>query len=142
MSYSPAMTTLDDSSLFEGLAKLKAGWPGGGWSWDGRMCCVTSSFPATAQEQARAATLAALPTEYTKANVGSAPAPFVELVECAGGLRPGQSLFVGEAPGRAAFGLWWPWGAGSPISLRIGLLGVDADDEPNRRLRELFDVAG
>jgi hypothetical protein len=136
------VTTLDDDPLFAALAKLRAAWTGDNWSWDGRMCCVTSSFPVAAQERARAVTLAALPTEYTSANIETAPAPFVALVDRSGGLRQGQSLFISGDAAHMAFGLWWPWGAGTPISLRIGLLGVDEDDEPNRRLRELFNVAG
>jgi hypothetical protein len=134
------MTTPEDESVFAALAKLKAAWPGDAWSWDGRMCCVTSTFPVATQERARGATLAALPTEYTRASIETAPAPLVALVRRLGGLRTGQSLFVGSEPARVAFGLWWPWGPGTPISLRIGLLGVGEDEDPNRRLRELFAV--
>ena len=134
------MTTPTDTSLFAALVKLKAEWPGGDWSWDARMSCVTSSFPAASQDNARAVTLAVLPAEYTSANIANASAPLTELIGRTGGLRGGQFLFVHEDPARVAFGLWWPWGAGTPISLRVGFLGVDKDGEPNRRLREVFKV--
>jgi len=136
------MMNLDDTSLFAMLAQLKAEWPGSEWSWDGRMCCVRSSFTDALQDKARAVTLAALPTEYNSANIVTAIAPLTELIDRLGGLREGQFLFVREALAPVAFGLWWPWGGGTPTSLRVGLLDVDADGEPNRRLREIFNVTG
>ena len=134
--------TTDDTSVFAVLDQLRTEWPGGDWSWDERMCCVTDTFTDAMQDKVRAMTLAALPAEYTSANIATASAPLTELVNRRDGLRDGQFLFAREDAARVAFGLWWPWGAGTPISLRIGFLGVDENDEPNRRLREIFNVAG
>ena len=136
------MTTLNDTSLFAALAKFEAEWPGSEWSWDGRMCCVTSSFTDASGDMARAVTLAALPTEYTSMNIATASAPLREFIDRSGGLRKGQFLFVREDLARVTFGLWWPWGGGTPTSLRLGLFGVEENAEPNRRLREIFNVAG
>ena len=36
------------------------------------------------------------------------------------------------------FGLWWPWGGGDKITLRIGILDISGTAEPLPRIRALF----
>jgi hypothetical protein len=38
------------------------------------------------------------------------------------------------------FGLWWPWGDGSTVSLRIGLHDVDLPKQRYPRLRDVFGI--
>jgi hypothetical protein len=39
-----------------------------------------------------------------------------------------------------AYGLWWPWGDGMTISLRVGIAGVDESHDLMNKLREVFGV--
>jgi hypothetical protein len=137
------MTTSAESwqSLFEGLAKVREGWPVKEWGWDGRLRCVSSSISAEAEPAARGAIAAALPTEWTSATLAGAPENVRALADRCGGLRPGQALLsTPSTGGPAAYGLWWPWGDGTAISLRIGLTDFDPVDKPYPRLRETFGV--
>jgi hypothetical protein len=39
-----------------------------------------------------------------------------------------------------AFGLWWPWGDGMTTSFRVGIDGLDWDDDPYPAVRDVFEV--
>jgi hypothetical protein len=82
-----------------------------------------------------------LTTSWTEATLATAPAPIKALADACGGLRAAQLLLWGggvDAPG--AFGLWWPWGDGTTVSLRIGLHDVDAPKQRYPRLRDIFGI--
>ncbi len=129
------------NALFERFTTLKSSWPARAWSWDSRLLCVTSSFTVEFESKARACALAALPVELTAATLPRASSELRRVAERAGGLRIGQLLLTTkETTTHAAFGLWWPWGDGMTTSFRVGLDGLDWDDEPNPRVREIFDV--
>jgi hypothetical protein len=134
------MQTRDASAqrLFDALGFLRAAWPGGGWSWDNRLSCAASSFNLELANEARAAADLALPHEWTRRTLASAPAPVRDIAEQSGGIRDDQFLLASDVVDRMiAFGLWWPWGDEQTISLRVGLAGV-ATERLQERLRELF----
>lgn len=127
--------------LFDALSRLKQEWPARGWSWDGRFVALASTFTVPYEVQARKAATLALPTELTSVTIAGAPHELRELATRTGGLRAGQLLLAGgPVGGLTAFGLWWPWGDGETISMRVGLLDVNAAREPWRRLRDIFGV--
>jgi hypothetical protein len=127
--------------LFDRLGRMKETWPTRGWEWDARFGCCTSAFTVDQEAAARAATALALPTEWTSATIGEAPPPLRDLVERAGGVRRGQRVLShGPLEGLTAYGLWWPWGNGKVVSLRVGLADVDPQHEPYLQLRNLFGV--
>jgi hypothetical protein len=129
------------SGILRALKEMRASWPTRGWSWDGRLQCVSSSFSTELEPKARAASATALPSEFTSTTLSRASAPFRELAERTGGLRPGQMLLVSAPVGQAfAYGLWWPWGDGMTTSLRIGLGGLNASHEALQGLRDAFGV--
>ncbi len=39
------------------------------------------------------------------------------------------------------FGLWWPWGDGATISLRVGVANCDRPTELYPQIRALFKIA-
>jgi hypothetical protein len=121
------------------LQQLRASWPSRGWSWDGRLSCVSSSFSAELDAKARAIALAAMPREWTKSNAHVAPASIREIAERSGGLRSGQAILAGDGAA-FAYGLWWPWGDGMTTSLRIGLGGSEPSQSTLQRLRDVFGV--
>jgi hypothetical protein len=128
--------------LFDALARLKQEWPARGWSWDSRLISLASTFTVPYEAQARKAAALALPVEYTSVSIAGAPHEMREVATRTGGLRPGQFLFGGgPTGGLSAFGLWWPWGDGETISLRVGLIDVEPGREPWRRLRDIFGVS-
>ena len=128
------------AALFETLGQLKSSWIKGGWSWDNRFNCLASSFNVEQDAEARAVVLRYLPREYTTKTVSAAPTQVRQVAETTGGLRVDQRLYSSELGGRLfAFGLWWPWGDETTISLRIGLGGYVAEADVVR-LRQLFDA--
>lgn len=128
------------AALFETLGQLRKNWIKGGWSWDNRFNCLASSFSVEQDAEARAVVLRYLPHEYTTKSIGSAPQPVKEVAESTGGIRVDQRLYSSEVGGRlVAFGLWWPWGDETTISLRVGLGGYVAEADLVR-LREVFDA--
>ncbi|HLV66678.1 MAG TPA: hypothetical protein VKY73_12735 [Polyangiaceae bacterium] len=128
------------AALFENLGQLRRNWIKGGWSWDNRFNCLASSFNIEQEAEARAVVLRYLPREYTGKTLATAPAQVRQIAETTGGLRVDQRLYSSELGGRLfAFGLWWPWGDETTISLRIGLGGYVAEADLVR-LREAFDA--
>src|SRR5262249_37630909 len=128
-------------SLSVNLKKLRTTWPMGGWSWDTRMGCVTSSFSTQYEAEARASAAQGLPLEWTQVTLAKAPARLRDLAERTGGVRSGQLVLTGgPLDGMFAYGLWWPWGNGHTISLRIGLADIEPEREPYPQFRDLFGV--
>jgi len=128
-------------ALFAGLDRLRVAWPETAWSYDRRLKCVVSSFPAARAAEASAAMSEALPGQWTAETLPGAPDAVQALAAACGGLRASQLLlWGGGADGPGAFGLWWPWADGTTVSLRIGLHGVDLPKERYPRLRDVFGI--
>lgn len=106
------------------------------------MTCITSSFSTEFEQNARAAIAEAFTVEFTSQTVTKAPPNLREYVDRYGGLRTGQILFSSGTLGAnlVAFGLWWPWGDGGTISMRLGFADVDPGRETYARVREIFGV--
>jgi hypothetical protein len=127
--------------IFAALERLRGRWPAPDWNYDRRLKCVASSVPLAREADARAAIVEALPTSFSVETLPGAGQGVRDLVEKCGGLRATQLVFWGggdDAPG--PFGLWWPWGDGTTVSLRIGLHDVDIPKERYPRLRDVFGI--
>jgi hypothetical protein len=128
-------------SVFASLERLRDRWPSSDWTYDRRFKCVASSFPMTGESAARAAFAEALPGVWSSETLPGAPAGVQALIQTCGGLRAAQQLlWGGDADGPGPFGLWWPWGDGTTVTLRIGLHGVDLPKQRYPRLREVFGI--
>lgn len=128
-------------AIFTALEGLKSRWPAPDWTYDRRLKCVASSMPLAREAEARAAIADVLTQSFSVETLPSAGAGVRDLVEKCGGLRAAQLIFWGggdDAPG--PFGLWWPWGDGTTVSLRIGLHDVDVPKERYPRLRDVFGI--
>jgi hypothetical protein len=137
------MTTAEApwDALFAALERLRAAWPDASWTYDRRLKCVVSSIPLSGADAARAAMAETLPTSWSESTLATAPAPIKALADGCGGLRAAQLLYWGGGTGApGAFGLWWPWGDGTTVSLRIGLHDVDLPKERYPRLRDVFGI--
>jgi hypothetical protein len=129
--------------LLDGLERLREAWPGTGWSWDPRFKCVTSSFGKEIADPARAAMAGVLDGEWSPDSINQAPDEIRTLAARFGGVRPGQLLFTGEVVGGRMhlFALWWPWGDGATISLRVGVANCDRPTELYPQVRAVFKIA-
>jgi hypothetical protein len=115
---------------WEQLVRLCATWVGSAWSWDARLGMVASTFEAAQESAARASAMLAFPRGWTASSIDKAPAELVAIATKTGGLRVGQRLLGGD---RGLYGLWWPWGGGDKVTLRISLVDRDATE-----LRAIF----
>ena len=122
------------------LAVLKQGWPNPEWTWDDRFTMIASSFAKEREPEARASAAHALPYAWDVNSIGTAPAGLRAICDRSGGLRRGQLLMAGKASGIVLVGLWWPWGNGEMITLRLGLGEHDAMEAPFPEVRALFGV--
>jgi hypothetical protein len=134
-----AFTKVAWQKLAPGLEELHRTWPNRGWSWDGRLNCLASTFSMVHLTEARAAAARALPVEWTGSTIASAPPRVQNLSRQYGDIRSGQLFLTGgPVEGLFAFGLWWPWNNGLTISLRVGLVDIEAMEEPYPMFREMF----
>jgi hypothetical protein len=128
--------------LLDGLSKLRTEWPGTGWGWDPRFKCVASSFGKEIAERAREAMSGVLDREWSAATIASAPEDVRALSGRYGGVRSGQLLFTGvPVDGMSLYALWWPWGDGATISLRVGVANCNRPTELFPLVRAVFKIA-
>ncbi len=103
------------------LPPMVVGWPGAKWEWDERLECALSTVAIASAEQARTALMAVLPQVWTADSLAGAPVLVRQICARTGGLLPQQMAFSAELPdGAFAYALWWPWGSGANVSVRIG----------------------
>jgi hypothetical protein len=104
------------------LRHLAVDWPGSKWEWEGRLNCTLSTVAKADEVRAREALTAVLPNVWTSDTLlREAPVPIRQIAARTGGLMARQLLFSVELPdGVFVYGLWWPWGSGASVSVRIG----------------------
>jgi len=114
------------------------------WEWDGGF----SAALAVATDPQHHAVLAALEELFAERwdhqRVREAPARIARLCADCGGLRPGQLMLTLEPDDDPLlFVLWWPWGCGTKVSLRVGCEAT-ADEaralEPLALLKRCFGI--
>jgi hypothetical protein len=128
-------------SVFEGLVRLRERWLSPDWTYDRRLRCVASSIPLTEEPVARAVIRDMFPTIWTATTLADAPEGVRTLATGCGGVRASQQLlWNGAADGPGAFGLWWPWGDGTTVTLRVGLHNLDLPKVRYPRLRDIFGI--
>lgn len=128
-------------AVFAGLAGLRERWPAPRWEYDRRFKCVASSIPLTDEPAARAAIGNVFPSSFSVTTLTSAPEDVRALAATCGGLRAAQLLlWGGPTDGPGTFGLWWPWGDGTTVTLRIGLHHLDLPKVRYPKLRDLFGI--
>jgi hypothetical protein len=133
------VTTSGAPLLTEQLTRLRASWPGGAWEWDGRFGCALAAVGKALEAKAREALAVELPSVWTAATLGQAPAALQKLCAGVGGLRADQLAFSAEVDGVLAYCLWWPWGGGANFSARVGVLG---ESNLSALVRGAFGITG
>ncbi len=91
------------------------------WKWDSRFETVLAEFFIDNKDKVRAILERYFSITCDSSNIGKAPDIVQMIANNFGGLRPGQLLFISD-PNQDFFiyGVWWPWGDGKTISLRVG----------------------
>ena len=138
----PPLTEQDPyAPLFEPLGRLRRSWPAGGWSWDNRFACISSSFPSDVVKEARAAIAQAFTAEWSDATIVNGPPVIQKISQSTGGIRAGQLLMTHEAlRGLITYGLWWPWARSDTLSFRIGFAGAGVSEKLQGKLRDAFNA--
>ena len=127
--------------ILDVLGQLREAWPARDWTWDHRFKCVTSAVAGDAATTAKGRLVLATPSEWDAASFATAPESVRALDERCGELRPGQALFTGApVAGMTLFAMWWPWGDGSKVSVRLGIAGSDRPKDLYPQLRALFGI--
>jgi hypothetical protein len=113
------------SELLTGLIqRIRVGWPGSAWEWDGRLECALSTVAKPEEAQALALLAGQLGEPFSPATVRAAPAALLQICARTGGLRASQlALATTLSDGGTAYCLWWPWGSGASFSARVGAAG-------------------
>lgn len=125
-------------AVFDALSRFRASWPRRGWSYDGRLLCVASTFDTGFAAQARDLVKELLPHVWTDRTLSNAGDLINEIARRTGGVRSNQMIFEADRVGNITpFGLWWPWEDGYTISLRVGIEGGS-----QRELLQLCSVFG
>jgi hypothetical protein len=128
--------------MLDKLTRLAATWPSPPWNWDARLSMVASSFARTIEPAVRASAQLAFPQGWTIKSLPTAPPTMLAIAERTGGLRSNQRLLAGDQVGETVlFGLWWPWGNGETITLRVGLANLEPASDALVRLRSVFGVS-
>ena len=128
--------------ILDTLEQLRSAWPATEWTWDPRFKVVTSSLTAAAAAAARGTLTAAVPSEWTPVTFAKAPAEVRALEARCGDLRAGQLLMTASpVEGMILFGMWWPWGDGSQVSVRLGVANCERTKELYPLIRAAFGIA-
>ena len=124
---------------------LSASWDVFSWKWDDHFEAFLAEFPADDGGEFRAILERDFSKVWDSSNIREAPDIVQACNDKFGGLRSGQLLFTTD-PGQDAFacGVWWPWGNGETISLRIVSPDRKFQHEKRtglfKRLKEVFGI--
>ena len=122
------------------------------WQWDERMQMRLSEFAANKQTVMLDMLASQFEHHWHHKNIKKAPTELLAQLGDLKKLKPQQRIFTSlateDAP--ALMAVWWPWGHGSTISLRLALLeeGYQLSEMPQGRdnfftvIKKLFTKEG
>lgn len=90
------------------------------WKWDSRFGTALAEFPSDNEDTVRALLGSYFGVSWDSSTIGEAPEVVQTIAGRLGGLRAGQLLYTSDATkDDFIFGVWWPWGNGQTISIRV-----------------------
>lgn len=100
------------------------------WSWDNRLKTAMVVFDKEEMDVVYIPITLEFDTRWDYTTIESSPSHFYEYFKRVFGIIPGQKIFAStDGSGTILFAVWWPWGDGNKISLRVGLYnGNDTTD--------------
>jgi hypothetical protein len=77
--------------------------------------------------------------QWDMASIDKAPPHFSNYFNRVFGIMPGQKIFTtADSSGLILFAVWWPWGDGAKISLRVGLFSPAEDRVVRHQIKALL----
>jgi hypothetical protein len=109
------------------------------WKWDSQFETVLAEFSVDNEDRVRAILECDLSIAWDKSTIRKAPDIVRTIVKNFGGLRSGQLLFTSD-PNQDViiFGVWWPWGGGKTISIRVAPFDKRLSDSEMAEFIKLF----
>ena len=90
------------------------------WKWDSRFGTALAEFSIDNEGKVRELLGSHLGVSWNSSNISEAPESLQMIAGRLGGLRAGQMLFAPDSnKDDFIFGVWWPWGNGSTVSIRV-----------------------
>jgi hypothetical protein len=101
------------------------------WSWDNRLQTAMVVFDKGDRDVVYIPLTQEFDTQWDFTSVDNSPAPFYAYFKSVFGIIPGQKIFTStDGTGTMLFAVWWPWGDGNKISLRVGLYNDSDTNHP------------
>lgn len=124
----PGSADLDPGSLCVNLAAaLPATLT---YEWDDRFDGILAAFEVGSKEVIFETLSSQFGQSWDHASIGSAPSSIKSAAKEFGGLAPEQLMFAcGLTQEIILLGLWWPWGNGATISIRLIPYSTGAADK-------------
>jgi hypothetical protein len=98
------------------------------WDWEKHRKTALRTLQNEDTDSADILLRAAMPHVYDFQSIDMAPVNVILYVEQNGGIREGQRVYCAPCgDGHALVALWWPWGDGCTVSLRVGVAGQDTN---------------
>jgi len=115
------------------------------WKWEDRFEVALAEFNVANQDNIRGILERFLANRWDNSTISNAPHSIQQLLNKFIGLKTGQLLFTSDTEqDDFLFGLWWPWGNGNTISIRVApsFIKLSEDDyqELIRQFREWFNI--
>lgn len=90
------------------------------WKWDSRFGTALAEFSIDNGDKVRELLGSYLGGSWNSSNISGASDTLQMIAGRLGGLRAGQMLFAPDSnKDDFVFGVWWPWGNGSTVSIRV-----------------------
>ncbi len=90
------------------------------WKWDDRFETALTECNVSNKDSIRMILERFLTSTWDNANIDNAVDIVQTIANKFGGLMPGQLLFTADKnQDDFLFGVWWPWGDGNKISIRV-----------------------
>jgi hypothetical protein len=90
------------------------------WKWDDRFETALTECNVSNKDSIRIILERFLTSIWEGSNIDNAPDIVQTIVNKFGGLMPGQLLFTADTKqDDFLYGVWWPWGDGNKISIRV-----------------------
>ena len=110
------------------------------WCWDEKFNTALVVFDKCDRDVIYIPITQEFDTQWDFTTIEKSPPRFYTYFNRVFGVVPGQKVFTStNASGTILFAVWWPWGDGEKISLRVGLHEDDKIADPDRLKESLYN---
>ena len=101
------------------------------WEWEDRFNIVTTKIPTKKKSKVLKILKKSFYYDYNHKTIKKASEEIQQIAASLGSVKEEQFLFASESSNKITlFAVWWPWQSGEYISIKIGL--VDSNGNDNR----------